>query len=72
MIDITGTDSLYLGELGGVILKIRKNEVLLNQNLNKIRSLEGYRVSELLFQLPTRSGDIGGSWRGEPKILENA
>ena len=29
-------------------------------------------VSELLFQIPTRSVDIGGSWRGKPEILENA
>ena len=32
VIDITGTDPLYLGELvwgGGLILKIRKNEVFL-------------------------------------------
>ena len=31
VIDITGTDLLFLGELGGgLILKIRKNEVFLS------------------------------------------
>ena len=27
---------------------------------------------ELLFQIPTSSVDIGGSWGGKPEILENA
>ena len=29
-------------------------------------------MSQLLFQIPTRSVDIWGSWRGKPKILKNA
>ena len=33
-------------------------------DLNEILYLEGIHVSELLFQIPTRSFDIGGSWRG--------
>ena len=37
-----------------------------------ILCLEGSRVSELLFQIPTRFVDIGRSWRGKPEILENA
>ena len=34
--------------------------------------MEGTHVSKLLFQILTRSFDIGGSWRGKPEILENA
>ena len=34
-------------------------------NLNEILYLEGIHVSELLFQIPTRSFDIGASWRGK-------
>ena len=34
--------------------------------------MEGTHVSELLFQIPTRSVDIRGSWRGKPEILENS
>ena len=34
-------------------------------DLNEIWYLEGIHVSELLFQIPTRSFDIGGSWRGK-------
>ena len=41
-------------------------------DLNEILYLEETHVSELLFQIPTRSFDIGGSWRGKPEILENA
>ena len=34
-------------------------------DLNEIWYLEGIHVSGLLFQIPTRSFDIGGSWRGK-------
>ena len=39
----------------------------------KFVCLEGYHVSELLFQILTGSGDIGGVvvGRKKPKILEN-
>ena len=35
-----------------------------DQIVMKFDFLEGIHVSELLFQIPTRSFDIGGSWRG--------
>ena len=38
---------------------------------NEIVYLEEIHVSELLFQIPTRSFDIGGGWRRETEILEN-
>ena len=34
-------------------------------DLNEIWYSEGIHVLELLFQIPTRSFDIGGNWRGK-------
>ena len=77
VIDIIGTGPFSLGELGAVNLE--KLEKLKYFNLRtgdrilmKFDNLEGSHFSKLLFQIPTRSVDIGGIWRGKPEILENA
>ena len=72
MIDIIGMDPFSLEELRGVNLKNWGIFNLKNgwPDLNEIWYLEGTHVSELLFQILTRSVDIRGGWRGKSEILE--
>ena len=67
-IDITGTDLLSLGKLGGTVnsKKLEKRELTKEWSyLHEISYLEGPRNSDLLFKIPTGSSVIRGgrSWK---------